>query len=154
MIRKRALHAFRIGLISVFLFSLIICMNAFIAQNNLHNEFISLIEKARNAWIVGDVNALTQLFTPDGELIVPGQRWQGRERIREEVSKFAQQYTEVNITIQRVIVEGNQAAVQWHYEDTERATGKRSKADDAILIEFKNGHIRYWREYFDTETPK
>jgi ketosteroid isomerase-like protein len=49
----------------------------------------------------------------------------------------------------RTIVDGNSAAVEWHYEDTEKATGKRSQTDDAIFIEVKNGRISYWREYFD-----
>lgn len=128
-------------------------MDSLASQNRPQQEVLSLIEQARNAWIAGDADALAQLFVPDGELIVPGQRWQGQARIREEIAKFAQQYTDVSIDIRRVIVDGEQAAVEWHYEDTEKATGKRNKADDAIIVEIKDGQIRYWREYFDTETP-
>jgi ketosteroid isomerase-like protein len=58
----------------------------------------------------------------------------------------------VTIAIQRILVDGNQAAVEWHYEDTEKATGKRSYSDDAIVIEFQNGRTSYWREYFDTNS--
>lgn len=118
----------------------------------------STIELARTAWIARDADALAQLFTEDGILIVPGQRWQGRARIRSEIAKFAQDYTDVSITIDRIIIDRDsrserlcqRAAVEWHYEDTERATGKRNRADDAIFIEVENGQIRYWREYFDT----
>jgi uncharacterized protein (TIGR02246 family) len=113
-------------------------------------EIRAIVELVKNAWIDRDADALTQLFTPDAQLIVPGQRWQGQAKIREEVAKFARQYTDVQITIHRTIVEGNRAAVEWHYEDTETATGKRNQADDAIVIEVKNGRISYWREYFDT----
>ncbi len=112
-------------------------------------EIRAIVEQAQNAWIARDADALAQLFTPDGELIVPGQRWQGQAKIREEVAKFSRLYTDVQITIHRTIVDGNHAAVEWHYEDTEKATGKRSQADDAIVIEVKNGRISYWREYFD-----
>jgi uncharacterized protein (TIGR02246 family) len=110
----------------------------------------SLIILAKDAWVAGDVEALAHLFTVDAQLIVPGERWQGQAKIREEVANFVRLYTDVKITIHRIIIEGNLAAVEWHYEDTEKATGKRSQADDAIVIEVQNGRISYWREYFDT----
>lgn len=112
----------------------------------------AIIEQAKTAWIDRDADALAQLFTADGELIVPGQRWQGRARIRAEVANYAQKYRDVSIMISQVMIEGERAAVEWHYEDTERATGKRNKADDVIMIDFKAGQIGRWREYFDTET--
>ncbi|MBD1898434.1 nuclear transport factor 2 family protein [Trichocoleus sp. DQ-A3] len=112
------------------------------------------IAQARDAWIARDGEALAALFTPNGEIIVPGQRWQGQERIRQEVAHFAQQYSDVRIEIQQVIVDGDRAVVEWYYEDTENSTGRRNKADDVIVISFKEGWITRWREYFDTETPK
>ena len=113
-------------------------------------EIREIVELAKNAWIARDADALAQLFTPNGELIIPGQRWQGQAKIRSEVAKFAGQYTNVKITIRSTIVEGNRAAVEWHYEDMETATGKHNQANDAIVIEVQNGRISYWREYFDT----
>ncbi|MEP0811963.1 nuclear transport factor 2 family protein [Coleofasciculus sp. FACHB-SPT9] len=77
------------------------------------------IAQARDAWIARDGEALAALFTPNGEIIVPGQRWQGQERIRQEVAHFAQQYSDVRIEIQQVIVDGDRAVVEWYYEDTE-----------------------------------
>ncbi|MBD1879822.1 nuclear transport factor 2 family protein [Coleofasciculus sp. FACHB-T130] len=112
------------------------------------------IAQARDAWIARDGEALAALFTPNGEIIVPGQRWQGQERIRQEVAHFAQQYSDVRIEIQQVIVDGDRAVVEWYYEDTENATGRCNKADDVIVINFQAGRISRWREYFDTETPK
>ncbi|WP_198288434.1 nuclear transport factor 2 family protein [Chamaesiphon minutus] len=108
------------------------------------------IELAKNAWIARDADALAQLFTEDGTLIVPGQKWQGQAKIRSQIAKFARDYTDVRITINQMIIDGDRAAVEWHYEDTEKATGKRNQSDDAIVVEVKNGRISYWREYFDT----
>lgn len=136
--------------VGIVLISLMSGMDISVSQNGSQLDIKSLIEQAKDAWVACDADALAQLFTLDGELIVPGQRWQGQERIREEISKFARQYTDVSIAIQRILVDGNQAAVEWHYEDTEKATGKRSQSDDAIVIEVQNGRISYWREYFDT----
>ena len=113
----------------------------------------TLLQKARDAWVARDADALTQLFTPDGEIIVPGQRWQGQAKIRQEVTRFAQQYSDVKIEIRRIIVENNQAALEWYYEDTENATGLRNQAEDAIVVDFKDNRIWRWREYFDVKTP-
>lgn len=122
-------------------------------QQMKQEDIRTLIKQVRDAWVARDADALVQLFTPDGEIIVPGERWRGRTKIREEVSRFAQQYTDVNIDIRRIIVEDNQAAVEWYYEDTEKATGLRNKADDVVIVDFKDGRISRWREYFDSKTP-
>lgn len=123
------------------------------ANQHQQQDMRILLHQARDAWVAQDADALAELFTPDGELIVPGQRWQGQARIRAEVIRFAQKYSDVKIDIRRIIVEGNQAAVEWYYEDTEKATGLRNKGDDAIMVDFKEGRISRWREYFDTKTP-
>ena len=128
-------------------------MGAFANQSRKQEDIRALIKQARDAWVARDANALAQLFAPDGELIVPGERWQGQAKIREEVASFAQQYSDVKIEIRRIIVEDNQAVVEWYYEDTEKATGLRNKADDAIIVDFKDGRISRWREYFDNKTP-
>ncbi|WGV23582.1 nuclear transport factor 2 family protein [Halotia branconii] len=116
-------------------------------------EIMTLIEKARHAWVNQDADAITQMFTADGEIILPGKKWQGRTKIREEITNFVQQYTNVKIDIKRILIDHNQAAVEWHYEDTEKATGHRNKAHDVIVIDFQDGYISRWREYFDTQTP-
>ena len=141
-----------IGLGFIF-FGIIFSTGAFANQYMKQENMRALIEQARAAWVARDADALAQLFTPDGELIVPGQRWQGQTKIREGVTHFAEQYSDVKIDIQRIIVEDNQAAVEWYYEDTEKATGIRNKADDAIIVDFKNDQINRWREYFDTKAP-
>lgn len=144
----------------IILVSLMAGMETSASQKMLSQpEMRSLIIQAKDAWVARDAAALTQLFTANGQLIVPGQRWQGQAQIQAEVAKFARAYTDVSITIYRIIidldgddcVEGRcqRAAVEWHYQDTEIATGKRSRSDDAIAIEVQNGRISYWREYFD-----
>ncbi len=136
--------------IGIVLIGLMSGMDANLGQNSSPQQIRSTIEQARNAWIDRDADALAELFTLDAQLIVPGQRWQGQAQIRSEIAKFARQYANIRITIRSIIIDGNRAAVEWHYEDMEQATGQRSQSDDAIVIEFHNGLISYWREYFDT----
>ncbi|MCX7593470.1 MAG: nuclear transport factor 2 family protein [Fischerella sp.] len=123
------------------------------AQAAIKPDIPNLIHQARDAWVALDGDALAQLFTPNGELIVPGQKWQGQAKIREAVSLLAQQSKEIKIDIQRIILCGDRAVVEWRYEETERATNRHTSTDDAIVIDFQDGQISRWREYFDTETP-
>lgn len=140
--------------LALFLFISIIFSNStFATPDKKQDDIRTLIEQAKDAWVARDADALAQLFAADGELIVPGERWLGQAKIRAEIARFAQHYSSVKIDIRRIIVEGNQAVVEWHYEDTEKATGLRNKADDAIVVDFKNGKISRWREYFDQQTP-
>ena len=59
----------------------------------------------------------------------------------------------MRIDIKRIIIADNQASLEWNYEDTEKATNLRNKANDVIVVDFKDGRISRWREYFDTKTP-
>lgn len=111
------------------------------------------IDQAKESWVRGDAAAFAALFTDQGELIVPGDRWSGPAAIRQIAADFAANSTNVTIKIQRVLIEGNQALVEWHWEDTERSTGKRNRADDAIVIDFTGDRINRWREYIDSQTP-
>ncbi|ARV57720.1 DUF4440 domain-containing protein [Nostocales cyanobacterium HT-58-2] len=144
----------RLLILGIILLCITVSTPPVFANSSMNKEDIrTLIEQARYAWVTQDADALIQLFTLDGELIVPGKRWQGREKIREEVTQFAQQSSDVTIEIQRIIIEGNQTVVEWYYEDTEKASGHRNKADDVIVVDFKEGQIIRWREYIDTKTP-
>ncbi len=136
------------------LLGLALSQGVFAAQSKQQNSIRTTIETAREAWMRQDIDALVQLFTPDGVLIVPGQQWQGHDRIREALNDFAQSSSDVQIEIKRIIIEGNQAAVEWYYEDVEKATGYHNQADDVIVVDFEGERISRWREYFDTETPQ
>jgi uncharacterized protein (TIGR02246 family) len=111
----------------------------------------SIILQAKDAWVKGDAAAFANLFTEEGEMMVPGQRWQGREAIQTESALFPENFT-VAIEIRTILMGGNQAAVEWDWSETSKGTNqKTSHAQDAILIDFEGGRIRRWREYIDTK---
>jgi uncharacterized protein (TIGR02246 family) len=111
----------------------------------------SIILQAKDAWVKGDAAAFANLFTEDGEFIVPGQRWQGRAAIQSESDRFLENFT-VAIEIRTILMDGNQAAVEWDWSETPKAEEQTtSQAQDAILIDFEGGRIRRWREYIDTQ---
>lgn len=113
----------------------------------------SIVDKAAASWVDGDANAFASLFTPDGEFIVPGQRWVGSTAIEHVAAEFARSHAQVSIKIQRLIVAGQQAVVEWHWEDVESSTGKRTRADDAIVVDFEHDKVKRWREYIDSTSP-
>ena len=117
------------------------------------DEIRAMIEQAGQAWVAGDADAFAALFTPDGEFIVPGKRLQGQAAIREVLARFAERYSDVRVDIRRTIIDGDQAVVEWYWEDTKNATGVRNRAEDAIVVDFKDGRISRWREYIDTKSP-
>jgi uncharacterized protein (TIGR02246 family) len=114
----------------------------------------SVIKQARDAWIAGDADAFASLFLADGEFIVPGNRWVGQVAIRQVAADFSTAYVDIKIDIRRIVVEGSQAVVEWHWQETEKATGKSGSADDAIVIDFQDQYISRWREYIDTQSCK
>jgi len=113
-----------------------------------------VVEQAKTAWQDGDADRFAELFLPDGELVVPGQRWQGRAAIRQAVLDFSSTHSQVEIEIQRIVSFGGCALVEWIWKDVEKSTGERSQAEDAIVIDFQADQIRRWREYIDTQTPQ
>lgn len=117
-------------------------------------EIRLIVQQAKDAWEQGNANAFASLFASDGEFCVPGNRWVGQEAICQVAADFALRSSDVKVEIRRIIVEGNQAVVEWYWEDTEKATGYRNRADDVIVIDFEAGQIRRWREYIDTQTPQ
>lgn len=112
-------------------------------------EIRSIVDRAANAWMNGDAEGFASLFLPDGEFIVPGNRWVGREQIHQVLADFASTVSEVKIEIQRIIIDGSQAVVEWHWQEQNKETDKIDRAEDAIVVDFKNGSIERWREYID-----
>ena len=115
-------------------------------------QYRSIIQQAAEAWITGDADTFASLFLPDGEFIVPNNRWVGVAKIRQVIADFAADY-KVKIAIRSIIVEGNQAVVEWYWSDKEKATGKCNQAEDAIVVDFRAGKITRWREYIDATSP-
>jgi uncharacterized protein (TIGR02246 family) len=113
-----------------------------------------LVRQAADALMSGDAYAFAALFTPNGEFIVPGQKWVGREAIHQAIADFSRSYSHVTIEIRQIVTEGNHTVVEWQWQDMEKANGRRSQADDAIAIDFTGKRISRWREYIDAETPK
>ncbi len=113
-------------------------------------EITELIHRQARAWEQADPQAIVADFTPDGVLISPGGRWQGHAALREAAQSFFAGASSIKVAITRILVDGDQGAVEWTWSETRKATGQRHSMDDAIIFSVRDGKITYWREYIDT----
>lgn len=113
-----------------------------------------LVERQAQAWETANSEQIIADFAEDSLFIVPGSTLQGKQEIKESAESYFKQSTDTNITIKRLIVNGNQGAIEWDWHETDKETGKESKAEDAIIFELEGEKIKYWREYIDKESPK
>lgn len=113
----------------------------------------SLIERHAKAFATGDWDAVRQYWHPDAELVSPTGTWPVTA-MRAIMADLGRDYTDVEITVSQVFAsaDGSRLAVEWTYAATRRSDGARSSSPDAIIVEFVDGLIRSWREYFDLST--
>ena len=119
-----------------------------------NEEMRAAILNQIHAWEAGDADRLADGFTPDGGLVVSGKRIAGREALQATVRRFSGRHSDVKVVVHRIIFGENCAAVEYRWEDTKNETGERYLADDAVWVDFREGRISRWREYWDNETPK
>jgi uncharacterized protein (TIGR02246 family) len=113
-------------------------------------EATALVQRQARAWAQANAEAIIADFAPDGVLIAPGGQWKGHDALREAIDSFFAASGDIRVNITRVLVDGNQGAVEWTWSETKKSTGKRHTVDDAIIFTVRDGKIASWREYFDT----
>ena len=113
-----------------------------------------IIQQAREAWLTGNADAFAALFAAEGEFMAPGNRWVGPDQIHQAAAEYAAAYDVLTIEIHQIIQASDRAVVEWYWQDREKATGKETRADDAIVIHFHAGRIVRWREYIDAVSPQ
>src|SRR6185295_18982621 len=99
-------------------------------------------------------DSLAAAFAPRGEILVSGKRILGHKALHDTVSRFSGRHRDVQVTVHRMLFGEDCAAVEYRWADTKIETGERYLADDAVWVDFKNGQITRWREYWVNETPK
>jgi uncharacterized protein (TIGR02246 family) len=109
----------------------------------------SMIQQAAASWVNGDSRGFATLFSFDGEFIVPGSRWVGVDAIERAAKGFHASHSQVEIEIQQILVENTRACVEWVWRDINLSSGKRTQAEDAIVVDFQDRKIQRWREYID-----
>jgi uncharacterized protein (TIGR02246 family) len=114
------------------------------------DQIRALVERQARAWEQADAEAIVADFASDALFISPGGRLQSHDALRAAAESFFAATNGVEVTITRLLVDGNQGAVEWTWRETSRADGSSRTAEDSIIFEVRDGKLIYWREYFDT----
>lgn len=115
------------------------------------DEVWAFLRSRALAWQEGDMAAIAAGYAPDVVLIAPGGvRLEGLAALRENNARYFAEYTDIRVELKRVILDGDQGALEWTWSETRRADGRRRSVDDAIVFVLRDGKIVYWAEYFDT----
>jgi uncharacterized protein (TIGR02246 family) len=108
-----------------------------------------LLRRAR-AWAEQDLETIMADYAPDIEYITPAGRVTGTAQLRRNNARYLEEYTDIQVELTRLIVDGEQGALEWTWSETRLADGQRRSVEDAIVFVIRERKIVYWREYFDT----
>ena len=109
----------------------------------------ALVHAQAAAWVAGDVDAIAGAFSDPCEFIVPGMRLTHPHEIRRAAEDHRVRYKDIRVEVERIISEGDSAAVEWTWTDTDKETGAVARVQDAIVLRVAKGQLIYWREYLD-----
>ena len=108
-----------------------------------------LLQRGR-AWSDRNLDAIMADYAPDIVYITPFGQISSLAQLRANNARYLQEYTDIDINLTRLIVDGDQGALEWTWSETRLVDGVRRSVDDAIVFVIRNRKIVYWREYFDT----
>lgn len=109
-------------------------------------EIKSVIQQAADACQERDAEAFASLFAQDGELIISQQSILGKAAIAKITADYLLTCEDINIIIEKIAIEGDSAFIDWYWEDTKTAIGKRKGNHTTIKIDFQFGLISRWHE--------
>jgi uncharacterized protein (TIGR02246 family) len=127
-----------------------------ITMNSLSSEPVDyqvkqIIERQANAWETGNSEKIIADFAENCLFVVPGSSFSSKQQIKEAAESYFAEFTDTKVTIKRIVLSGDEGAVEWTWSETNKKTGKQSQAEDAIIFELEKGKIKYWREYIDKQ---
>ena len=109
----------------------------------------ALVHAQASAWVAGDADAIAGAFSDPCEFIVPGMRLTHPREIRQAAEDHRVRYKDISVEVGRIISQGDSAAVEWAWTDTDNETGAVARVQDAIVLQVAKGKLIYWREYID-----
>ncbi len=122
------------------------------SQGTAHDAAVdtrALVHAQASAWVAGDAEAIAGAFSDPCEFIVPGMRLTHPHEIRRAVEDHRALYRDVRVEVDQIIAQGDRAAVEWTWTDTNKKTGATARVQDAIVLRVAGGKLIYWRVYLD-----
>ena len=145
----------RIIVFTISVFAITIFAAPMNSQTISQKSMQALVARQAEAWETQDVATLISDFAPDAVFKAASFTFTGVEAIKKAAEDYFRDFTDTQVEIKRVIIEGNMGAVEWDWRDRNQKTGKPSAAEDAIIFELRDdGKIVYWREYIERKKAK
>lgn len=113
---------------------------------------IQTTELMIDAWQRLDWDAVTNLFTPDGQLVIVPARatHTGHTEIRAHLDEVAGGIESLSFDVHYLGAAGNM--VTFERDDVFVYNGKAARVPVAGILEMEGARVRVWREYFDGYT--
>ena len=112
-------------------------------------EIRTLVHVQAAAWAAGDADAIAGAFSDPCEFIAPGLWLTHPHEIRRAAEDHRARHSDVRVEVERIISQGDSAAVEWTWTETDKETGATALVHDAIVLRVARGKLVYWREYID-----
>jgi uncharacterized protein (TIGR02246 family) len=114
-----------------------------------HDEVHQLLLRRIRAWRDEDLDAIMADYADDIVHVSPYGTRVGVADMRAANACYLADYTGFEVQLHRLVVEGDEGALEWTWTETRRADGLQRSTDDAIVFVLRDGKITCWREYFD-----
>lgn len=123
-----------------------------------HSAIRTLIEKAYEARIQGDLEGLMAYFHPECRFQLMGavdsepicRPQEGCAAVREQMAGFIGTFTFANIETVGLVVEGERAAYHWRADVTFVPTGRTERFDTVDMLTVQDGKLRSLSQFTDT----
>ena len=114
-----------------------------------NNEFVKeLVYKHAKAWETGDYELFESILHDELIFAYPSRRMNKNETLKDFID-YHKSFNNTKIYINKIIIDGNDLAVEWQFASTNIKTGNRTAVSDAIIGKVKGGKLIVWKEYLD-----
>ena len=112
-----------------------------------------LVYNHARAWETGDYQLLNFVLHENATFSYPGRRMNKQETLADLI-EYNKSFKNTKIYINKIIIDGENLAVEWQFASTNIKTGNRTAVSDAIIGRIKDGKIIVWKEYLDGRVGK
>ena len=138
------MKAYKMIFLFLFGFAIIGC-----SQSDKNDELVkNLVYRHATAWETGDYELLDSILHEDLVFAYPGRRLNKADTLKDLID-YNDTFKDTKIYINKIIISGNDLAVEWQFASTNIKTGNRTAVSDAIIGKVKDGKIIVWKEYLD-----
>ncbi len=119
-------------------------------SQQLAQQFIDALHALEES---NDLETLVAQYAPDAEVtnVNLPEPMRGTEGVRKFWSDYRSLFSEIRSDFSRVIVQGDEAALEWTGRGTFAASGEQFEYGGVSMLSFKDGKVVSHRGYYDQQ---